>query len=144
MPATPRKFGDRNGGSGLAGLNHGHTPWACDRVAVDAVCVFGGLNMPIRWLEINTRCVCPFVYVETERHDMQEQQPRLTALYDLAAAIRPFGVDQTYAQLHARAASGVFPVVRRSRLVYAVGEPSDIARLVKAFDAKRGRPKKAA
>lgn len=75
---------------------------------------------------------------------MQEQQPRLTALYDLAAAIRPFGVDQTYAQLHRRAASGVFPVIRRSRLVYAVGEPSDIARLIQAFDAKRVRRKKAA
>ncbi len=71
-------------------------------------------------------------------------EPKLTPLYDLAAALRPFGVDQTYAQLHRRAASGVFPVVRRSRLVYAVGEPSDIARLVLAFDVKRGRPKKAA
>ena len=75
---------------------------------------------------------------------MQEQQPRLTALYDLAAAIRPFGVDQTYAQLHRRAASGAFPVIRRSRLVYAVGDPADIARLIKAFDAKRVRRKKAA
>ena len=75
---------------------------------------------------------------------MQEQQPKLTPLYDLAAAIRPFGVDQTYAQLHRRAASGAFPVIRRSRLVYAVGEPRDIARLINAFDAKRPRRRTAA
>ncbi|MBK8184948.1 MAG: hypothetical protein IPK63_19485 [Candidatus Competibacteraceae bacterium] len=75
---------------------------------------------------------------------MQEQQPKLTALYDLAAALRPFGVDQTYAQLHRRAASGAFPVIRRSRLVYAVGDPADIARLIKAFDAKRPRRRTAA
>lgn len=75
---------------------------------------------------------------------MQAQQPRLTPLYDLATALRPFGVEQTYGQLHRRAASGVFPVIRRSRLVYAVGEPSDIARLINAFEVKNGRPKKAA
>lgn len=86
----------------------------------------------------------PLSIFHSERHDMQEQQPRLTPLYELAAALRPFGVDQSYTQLHARAASGVFPVIRRSRLVYAVGEPSDIARLIRAFDVKRGRPKKAA
>lgn len=74
---------------------------------------------------------------------MNEQQPRLTPLYELATALHPFGVEQTYAQLHRRAASGVFPVIRRSRLVYAVGEPRDIAILLKAFDVKQGRPKAA-
>ena len=75
---------------------------------------------------------------------MQAQQPRLTPLYDLATALRPFGVEQTYGQLHRRAASGIFPVIRPSRIVYAVGEPSDIARLIEAFEVKRGRPQKAA
>lgn len=60
-----------------------------------------------------------------------------TALPDLAAALRPHGVHMTYAQLFARASSGVFPVRRESRLVYAIGDPADIAKLILDAEAKK-------
>lgn len=58
-------------------------------------------------------------------------------LPDLAAALRPHGVSMTYTQLFSRAASGVFPVRRENRLVYAIGDPADIAKLIKHDEQKR-------
>ena len=60
-----------------------------------------------------------------------------TPLPDLAVALRPHGVAMTYAQLFARASSGMFPVRRENRLVYAIGDPADIARLILAAEAKK-------
>lgn len=60
-----------------------------------------------------------------------------TPLPDLAAALRPHGVVMSYGQLFARASSGVFPVRRENRLVFAVGDPVDIARLILHEESKR-------
>lgn len=60
-------------------------------------------------------------------------------LPDLAAALRPHGVSMTYTQLFSRAASGVFPVRRENRLVYAIGDPANIARLILHEESKRSR-----
>ncbi len=60
-----------------------------------------------------------------------------TPLPELAAALRPHGINMSYGQLFARATSAVFPVRRENRLVYAVGEPSDIARLILHEESKR-------
>ncbi len=58
-------------------------------------------------------------------------------LPDLAAALRPHGVTMSYGQLFARASSGVFPIRRKNRLVYAVGDPADIARLIRHDEQKK-------
>ena len=60
-----------------------------------------------------------------------------TPLPNLAAALRPHGVAMSYGQLFTRAASCVFPVRRENRLVYAIGDPKDIARLIKGEDRRR-------
>lgn len=60
-----------------------------------------------------------------------------TPLPDLAVALRPHGVAMSYTQLFTRASSGVFPVRRESRLVYAIGDPADIAKLILAEEAKK-------
>ena len=60
-----------------------------------------------------------------------------TPLPDLAAALRPHGVHMTYAQLFARASSGIFPVRREARLVFAIGDPADIAKLILHAEAKK-------
>ena len=62
-----------------------------------------------------------------------------TPLPDLAVALRPHGVSMTYGQLFARASSGVFPVRRENRLVYVIGDPADIARLIRHDEQKRSR-----
>ncbi|MCA9164543.1 MAG: hypothetical protein KDA62_16250 [Planctomycetales bacterium] len=60
-------------------------------------------------------------------------------LPDLATALRPHGVTMSYGQLFARAASGVFPIRRENRLVYAIGDPEDIAKLIQHEEQKKSR-----
>ncbi len=60
-------------------------------------------------------------------------------LPELAAAIRPFGVDKSYHQLFLLAASGAFPVHRENRLIFAIGGPEYIAGLIQAADERRVR-----
>ena len=62
-----------------------------------------------------------------------------TPLPELAAALRPHGINMSYWQLFARATSAVFPVRRENRLVFAVGDPADIAKLIKHEESKQSR-----
>jgi hypothetical protein len=80
--------------------------------------------------------VCPYRFFNDE---VLHMSIKATPLPDLAAALRPHGVVLTYSQLFTRAASGVFPVRRENRLVYAIGDSADIAKLIQHEDQKRSR-----
>lgn len=65
-----------------------------------------------------------------------------TPLPELAAALRPHGVRMSYGQLILRASSGMFPVRRERRLVYAIGDPADIARLILHEEEAKKHPRR--
>lgn len=54
-----------------------------------------------------------------------------TALPALGPALRAHGLAMSYGQLYSRAAAGVFPTKRDGRLLYAIGDPKDIVKMIR-------------
>ncbi len=59
-----------------------------------------------------------------------------TALPALGPALRAHGLAMSYGQLYSRAAAGVFPTQRDGRLLYAIGDPKDIAKAIRAEERR--------
>lgn len=61
----------------------------------------------------------------------------LTPMTELAAELKKHGVILTYAQLHNRAYSNLFPTRKINRALYAVGRVADLAKLLKDTEKTR-------
>ncbi len=59
-----------------------------------------------------------------------------TRLPALGPALRKYGLGLSYQSLYGRAIAGVFPIEYQGRLLYAIGDPADIAKAIRAEERR--------
>jgi len=79
---------------------------------------------------------CAFVDFQQAMRCISMSEVIKTRLPALGPALRKYGIGLSYQQLYGRAIAGVFPVEYQGRLLYAIGDPKDIAKAIRAEERR--------